>query len=132
MLAGNVAILSGEGALAGIADLAATSLTIFSKQPPPTTNLLDSSPLTPTGSLDGSFLLTGEILDESGGATASCADMTFSQTSEEVIPEPTSLVIWLGTLFVMRVVAITYRRGNRDMAVGAKTTSQCGKVKVHL
>ncbi len=50
---------------------------------------------------------------EVGAATASFVDQTFSLSSDNVVPEPASIIVWLGTLMLLGIVPVTYRRWNQ-------------------
>jgi hypothetical protein len=105
-LAGNpVAIGEGSFTITEAFEGIPTTLTIFD-QAPGTTKLLDSIDL-PSILSSLNVQLSVEANALSGGATASFIDQTFDV---DVVPEPASFVIWLGTLAVFGLVPLTYRR----------------------
>ncbi len=122
-LAGNpVAVGSGSFTITeGFAQIP-TTLTIFD-QAPGSTKLLDSMNL-PSVLSSLNVQLSANANSLSGGATASFIDQTFAVQSDNVVPEPASYVIWLGTLTLFGIVPLTYRRWwFVPQVVGARSAS---------
>jgi hypothetical protein len=90
-----------------------TTLTIFDQVPDGSTLLLDSMNL-PTTFSSLNVLLSVQAESVRGGVTASFIDQTFG--TDNVIPEPASVVVWLGTLTLFGVVTLTYRRRSTGAA----------------
>ena len=108
-LAGNpVAIGEGSFTITESFDGIPTTLTIFD-QAPGGTKLLDSMNLPSIlSSLNVQLSTVADAI--SGGATASFIDQTFAVKSDNVVPEPASYVIWLGTLALFGIIPFSYRR----------------------
>jgi hypothetical protein len=89
-----------------------TTLSIFDIAPagPGNTKLLDSS-LLPSMVSSLNVKLSVEGKAKEGAATASIIDQTF--TTEDAIPEPSSLAIWFVTLTLFGAVPAAYRRWSK-------------------
>ena len=118
------ALLAGNPAAVGIGSYSVsetlsgvpTSLSIFDIAPGGPTHLLDTMTLPSVlSSINVALSLNGS--STAGGVTLSFLDQTFTQT-DNVVPEPSSLVIWLGTLMLVGVVVPLTRRQlqNRSLA----------------
>src|SRR5690606_30081262 len=83
-----------------------TTLTVFDLEPGGT-KLLDSASL-PSSVTSLNVELSVVADATKGGATASFIDQTF-EVGE--IPEPASVVIWLGTLLLFGIVPLMHRQG---------------------
>jgi hypothetical protein len=105
--AGNPAVLgSGSFTITESFSEIPTTLTVFDIEPGDT-KLLDSATL--PSSLSSLNVQLSVVADASnGGATASFIDQTFDVGE---IPEPASLVIWLGTLMLLGIVPLMHRHG---------------------
>ncbi|MCA9171705.1 MAG: hypothetical protein KDB23_28755 [Planctomycetales bacterium] len=103
LLAGNPAAV-GIGSYTVDATLSgvAAGLSIFDISPGSNTHLLDSLSLpSPLSTVDVALSLKGS--STAGGVTLSFIDQTYTQT-DAVVPEPSSLVIWTGTLMLFGIV----------------------------
>lgn len=114
-LSGNPALIteSNDATLSIASTLGGTSLTIFDNLND--TLLLDAAALpTPGSSVDVDLTIDSFIPTEPGGRSViSFIDQTFEQGDNNVVPEPASVVIWLGTMLVAGVIPVTYRRCQR-------------------
>ena len=84
-----------------------TQLVAFDANPGDTklADSVDFNSVYPT--LDVELALTGESTSEVGAVTASLVDQTFSQG---VVPEPSSMLIWMGSALLFGMVSIAHRR----------------------
>lgn len=58
-------------------------------------------------SMEVKINMTGDSTSDRGAVTMSFADQTFTQG---VVPEPTSLLIWMGSALLVGMVTVLYRR----------------------
>jgi len=109
-LAGNPVVVLGNGSFTITESFAGipTALQIYDSVPG-STDFLDSFQLPSImSSLNVALSLVGSA--GSGAVTASFVDQTFEQTPDGVVPEPSSIMIWLGTMMLFGIVPVTYRR----------------------
>jgi hypothetical protein len=120
------AMLMGNPASAGLGSMTITqsfagiptTLQIFDIQPG-SIDLVDSAAFpSALSSVNVALSLVGDATTR--GVTASFIDQTYTQSSQNVIPEPASVVIWLGTLLVCGILPLTYRRWGAQPVAAAK------------
>lgn len=85
-----------------------TTLQIFDIKPG-TIDLVDAASFPATqSSLNVTVSLVGD--SSVGAVTTSFIDQTYTASSQNVIPEPASVVIWMGSFLVCGIISVAYRR----------------------